>query len=118
MQPKPLLENHDPTHFFEHVCSVVLRVHADISKKVGGRVAFRVLGAGGGDWLIDLDEAKVDKGLSDRFDVLLELGREELSGLFTGKLDVESAIDDGRVRYNGDVGALVRLGAILEMAEG
>ncbi|MFO0724260.1 MAG: SCP2 sterol-binding domain-containing protein [Myxococcota bacterium] len=118
MQPSQTIQTQDATHFFEHVCPVILSAYAESSKKIGGRVAFRVLGEGGGDWLVDLNAAQVRPGLSDQFDVLLELELEDFGGLLSGNLDVQGALDDGRVRYNGDLNALVRFGAILEMAEG
>ncbi|MFO0722437.1 MAG: SCP2 sterol-binding domain-containing protein [Myxococcota bacterium] len=103
-----------PQAFFERLCPAILATHAEVSRRLGGRIAFRVLGERGGDWLLDLDAAEVRRGIDRRVDLMLELRSEDFLSLMRGALDLSKALAAGRVRYDGDLLALVRFGTVLE----
>jgi hypothetical protein len=109
----------DPTdarYFFETVCPAVLESAPDADRASGGRVAFRVHGERGGDFVVDLARAAIDAEVT-RHDVFLELSQTDFGQLMTGALDFDGAVAGGRVRFRGDVAPLVRFGALLARVE-
>lgn len=114
----PLIDHTNASYFFDHVCPAILSAFSRSSKGLGGRVAIRVSGERGGDWLIDLGTAQVQRQIQGEYDVFLEMEAAEFGALLRGTLDISDAVLEGRVRYSGDLLALVRLGAILEQVEG
>lgn len=110
----------DPTdarYFFENVCPAVLECAPESARTPGGRVAFRIHGERGGDFVVDFASAGIDAEVT-RHDVFLELSQADFGQLVSGALDLDNAVEGGRVRFRGDIAALVRFGALLEQAEG
>lgn len=101
--------------FFDDVCGPALALRADAARALGGTVAFRVFGDGGGAWLVDLSNASVERRLGLDADVLLEIEAADLDSLLRGQLDVAAATGAGRLRCRGDLAALAKLGALLDL---
>jgi hypothetical protein len=98
-----------PTHFFKFVSPQVLSARASGIQALGGRYGFRLLGEGGGQWLLDFPHASIQEGTLEDADVVFESDAGDFQALIADKLDVTEALSAGKIRITGDSTLLVNL---------
>lgn len=101
-----------PRAFFEEILPVLLAEAGPGGP--AGRLGFRLFGEPTGAWTVDLSEGQVRAGLEDPLHLLLEMDGEDFEAMLEGKLDLDVALDDARIRARGDLELLARFGALLE----
>jgi alkyl sulfatase BDS1-like metallo-beta-lactamase superfamily hydrolase len=81
----------------------------------GGVFHFAVTGDVPTDWTIDLrtNPGSVKKGKPDNADAAFTVADEHLVKITEGKLDVQTAFIQGRLKIDGDFSQAMRLGKIL-----
>jgi putative sterol carrier protein len=101
--------------FFHGIAPKLLNVRKRAVVKLGGRFGFRLSGEGGGAWTVSFDEARVLEG-AEAADVVVGMPGEDFIKLLKGSLDIEQAMDEGRIQLEGDVEKLSVLAAVFRPA--
>ncbi len=81
----------------------------------GGVYQFKVTGAAPTDWTIDLNTVPgiVNRSKADKPDVTFTIEDEHLMRVTEGKLDIQTAFIQGRLKIDGDFTMAMKLGKIL-----
>ena len=101
------------TELFNDALPKILNAYKDRGMKVSGTFEVNIFGQGGGHWFIDASQCIVRPAQHEKTDCVLEMGVEDFQKITTGTLDAASAMRDGRVRFQGNVDALMQLGHLL-----
>lgn len=102
-----------PQQLFEEALPKTFATFKDQAKKVTSTFQINITGEGGGEWYVDPANGSVTSGRKDGADCVLEMGVQEFADLTAGKLDAGAAVKNGKMRFSGDPGQLVALGALL-----
>lgn len=87
--------------FFDDFCPQALRVRPPSRTD---RIAFFIVGNGGGCWWVDLGRGEVRTELSEGSVALVcRMRVEDFDALLTGQLDARAALENGDVELAGDV---------------
>jgi putative sterol carrier protein len=73
-----------------------------VCTKLGGAYAVKLTGDGGGTWTIDFKTASVQKGVTKRADLTLEISGDDFVRMMHGALDVIASLKSGRIKIHGD----------------
>jgi hypothetical protein len=101
--------------FFHGIAPRLINARKRAVTKLGGRFGFSLSGEGGGDWTVSFDEAKVLEGAAD-VDVRVAMAGSDFILLLKGTLDIEKALDEGRIELEGAVEKLAVLAAVFRPA--
>ena len=106
----PEIETKNIEEFFTDGVAVIL---ANSPVGSGGSCAIRLFGDQEGAWTIDFSKRKVYTGILDNVDFYWEMDTDDFLAMLDAKLDVPKAIDDGRIRFEGDQEMLITLSNVL-----
>jgi diacylglycerol O-acyltransferase / wax synthase len=92
-----------------------LKKHPELVKPDSGIFQFKVKGATETLWKIDLNAvpAKISKGKAATPDATFIIEDKHLVKIASGKLDMQSAFIQGRLKVEGDFGKAMKLGSLL-----
>jgi putative sterol carrier protein len=103
--------------YYEQIVPKFLDAHRD--QPIRSKYVFRLFGerSSRNEWTIDFGEHRVRRGGDDNFDFYLEMEDGDFRRMLTDKLDVQEALLNGRIRYEGNPQHLSLLAALLMPAE-
>jgi putative sterol carrier protein len=78
---------------------------------------FRLFGANAAVWTLDTKRKKVSKGGLEKPDLYLEMDEADFSNMLGETLNVEEAVLNGRIRFQGDIKLLADLGSLLTVKD-
>jgi diacylglycerol O-acyltransferase / wax synthase len=92
-----------------------LKTLPDNGKPKSGVFQFNVNGADRSEWIVDISmyPGKVSKGKAETPDATFTIEEEHLLKIADGKLDVQTAFIQGRLKIDGDFDQAMRMGKIL-----
>lgn len=103
-----------PKDVFEDALPKAFAAMKQQAEGVKATFLIQIFGDGGGRWFVDPKNASVSKPEAGKdADCVLEMGVEEFTKLTQGKLDVQKAMESGKMRFSGNPDHLVALGAFL-----
>jgi diacylglycerol O-acyltransferase / wax synthase len=114
--PKPAKAQSD--QFFEHIKKFI-KENPEAIYPNSGVFQFCVQEPAS-DWLLDLNKSPgtVKRGKGGEPDITLTVADEHLMRIAEGKLNVQTAFIQGRLKIDGDMAKALRLGKILSMVPG
>jgi hypothetical protein len=106
----------DVAAFFEEAIPALARERPEVFGAARGRVCVRE--KGGRSWTVALGDADVPVTTAGDVDaeLVLSFTAGALEAFVGGTLDVEEAVAQGEVAYDGDIELLVKLGYLLSGA--
>ncbi|MEO1263831.1 MAG: wax ester/triacylglycerol synthase family O-acyltransferase, partial [Bacteroidota bacterium] len=112
--PKPVRPKSDK--FFEHIKNFI-KENPDAIYPDSGIYQFHITGPATSDWKLDLNKSPgvVRRGKGGNADVTLTIKDDHLMKIAIGKLNVQTAFIQGRLKLDGDMAKAMRLGKILSM---
>lgn len=92
-----------------------LKTLPDNGKPKSGVFQFNINGADRSEWIVDISmyPGKVSKGKAENPDATFTIEEEHLLKIADGKLDVQTAFIQGRLKIDGDFDQAMRMGKIL-----
>jgi putative sterol carrier protein len=103
-----------PAEWFDKYLPKILGQQKPAADLLTASLVCKISGKNGGEWTVDLKSNKIQKGTKTPADAVLEMGGKEFAGLTTGKLDIEKAFGDGKVKFQGNPGVLQRFAVMLQ----
>ncbi|MEZ4935133.1 MAG: wax ester/triacylglycerol synthase family O-acyltransferase [Saprospiraceae bacterium] len=102
--------------FFEHIKKFV-KANPDAIYPNSGVYQFHITGPAPSDWRLDFNQSPgvVRRSKSGEADVTLTIADEHLMKIATGKLNVQTAFIQGRLKVDGDTSKALKLGKILSL---
>jgi len=106
----------DTQRFFDVALPELAAEHAGVFAALHGRIAFIVKDTGA--WTVQLGtpDAPVVSGAARDADLVLSFHRGAFVDFIQSTLDIQTAVAEGEVAYDGDLTALTRLGRLLQQA--
>lgn len=95
--------------FFERISHAM-----DPLKSVGGVIEFEIEGAGGGTWLVDLDEGKLLDSGQKTPQIIVRARERDFMALIEGRMSASDGMLTERLHIAGD---LSRFGALMSALE-
>jgi putative sterol carrier protein/ketosteroid isomerase-like protein len=94
-----------PKIILEQKVAQNLKAHPELTQKLQGVCQFDITGPNGGQWYIDLDQAKdvVAGGNIPDATCTISMKDDNLVAFFTGKLSAEMAFVTGKLKIKGDM---------------
>lgn len=116
-KPKPAKAKSDK--FFEHIRKWI-KANPDAIYPNSGVYQFHITGAASSDWKLDLNKSPgvVRRTKAGEADVTLTIKDEHLMKIAKGKLNVQTAFIQGRLKMDGDMAKAMKLGKILTLIPG
>ena len=102
-----------PENYFEQVLPNILKEKIIGTNNNNHTYGFRLFGETTQAWTIDLGQRRVHNGLMDGADFYIEMDGADFSAMMQDQLDVDNALVDGRIRWNGDLNLLGELAEVL-----
>ena len=102
-----------PENYFEQVLPNILKEKIIGTNKNNHTYGFRLFGEDTNEWTIDMGQHRVHNGLIENPDFYIEMDGTDFSAMMIDELDVDNAIVDGRIRWNGDLNLLGELAEVL-----
>ena len=102
--------------FFSHIKKFI-KENPDAIFPNSGVYQFHITGKATADWKLDLNPSpgKVRRSKTGNADVTLTISDEHLMRIAQGKLNVQTAFIQGRLKIEGDMSKALRLGKILSL---
>ena len=106
----------DANRFFDVALPQLAAEHSGVFAALHGRIAFIVRDTG--EWTVQLGvaNAPVLSGAARDADLVLSFHRGAFLDFVQGTLDIQTAVEQGEVAFDGDLTALTRLGRLLQQA--
>ena len=114
MSEKQAAEKITPEQFFDEIVPEILKATVGRRANVEGVCEIHLFGETRSAWTINLKAGTVVHGGTKAPDFYLEMDRSDFQAMMMNRLDIESAIRGGRVRYQGKLPVLAELAVILE----
>jgi len=102
-----------PEEFFDTIVPQHLE-SLEVAQDTQRTYVFRLFGEKPAEWSIDLGRRTVRRGALAKPDLYLEMDRDDFTALLAGRFDPRSAVQDGRVRFDGKISLLSDLGRVLQ----
>lgn len=111
-------ENPTPKTIFEQQIAGRLAEpeHAAKAKEIDSVYQFHVTGDGGGSWIVDLKEGKVEAGTRENADCTITIGDSDFVNLVQGKVPGFQLWSMGRLQVQGNISLAMKLGQVLGAA--
>jgi alkyl sulfatase BDS1-like metallo-beta-lactamase superfamily hydrolase len=103
-----------PEQFFDEIVPEIMKATAAQRSSAGGVCEIHLFGETRSAWTVNLNAGTVAVGGTRAPDFYLEMDRSDFQALMMNRLDIERAIRDGRVRFEGNLAVLDDLAFILE----
>ena len=102
--------------FFEHIKKFI-KGNPEAIYPNSGVYQFHITGAAPSDWKLDFTKSpgSVRRSKTGESDVKLTVSDEHLMRIATGKLNVQTAFIQGRLKVDGDTAKAIKLGKILSL---
>jgi hypothetical protein len=101
------------TVFFQEICAAVLRAQSAFTTHCRTIITFEVIGAGGGQWTVDLGRGQVTPGASAKANANISTDAESFAQLLNGELEIYNALETDRLRIAGLLDAVTKFTALL-----
>lgn len=113
-KPKPTKAKSDK--FFEHIKKFI-KANPEAIYPNSGVYQFHITGAVPSDWKLDFNKSPgtVRKSKAGTADVTLTISDQHLMRIAAGKLNVQTAFIQGRLKVKGDTAKAIKLGKILSL---
>ena len=113
---KPKTPKAQSDKFFEHIRQFIKK-NPDAIYPDSGVFQFHITGPAPSSWKLDLNQSpgSVRKTKSGKADVTLTISDAHLMKIAAGKLSVQAAFIQGRLKVDGDTSKAIRLGKILSL---
>jgi putative sterol carrier protein len=104
-----------PKSIFEERISQRMKDHPDKVKGINSIYQFKITGANGGDWVVDLTKSpgEVRAGSDANAKCTITVADQDFVDIVSGKLNGQMAFMAGKLKVAGDMSLALKLGAVL-----
>jgi putative sterol carrier protein len=104
-----------PKSIFEERIPNRLKTNPDRTKGINAIYQFKITGANGGEWVVDLTQSpgEVRAGGDANAKCTITVGDQDFVDIVTGKLNGQMAFMAGKLKVSGDMSLALKLGAVL-----
>lgn len=115
---RELTANATPKQSFEVILPFMFTKSPEAQNKLKGVAAafqFVITGDGGGDWQLLVNNGGLDvkAGKHEKPNCTITMARTDWGQIQTGKLDPQAAFMAGKIKFQGDMNLIMKLGALL-----
>ncbi len=107
----------DAREFVNQMLPVGLEMVKSKTRGLSCVVGLNLMGEGGGRWTITIrnGETKVEEGVTDYLDCVLNVQASDYLGLASGTLNPYEAVAKGKIGITGDLGIAAQLRSLLRI---
>ena len=102
-----------PENYFEQILPNILKEKIIGTNGNNHTYGFRLFGETTNAWTIDMAQRRVHDGIMETADFYIEMDGADFTSMMQDQLDVDNALVDGRIRWNGDLNLLGELAEVL-----